>query len=345
MATMDIFNSDAFSMVSLTDALEKTPYKPQFLGGINIFESKPQRTEAIAIEERNGALALIQTSERGAAPKQRTNEKRNIRDFRTVRIAKSDTLYAHELQNIRGFGQESELQQVQEEINRRQADLRDDMELTHEHMRLGAVQGILLDADGSVIRNWFDEFGITQPTEQNFALTTDTTDVRGKCQAIIRAMRRASKGAWLPSTQVHALCGDSFFDKLIAHDHVRDTYLSWAQAQELRDNLAFQSFPFGGIMFHNYRGTDDFDDSATSGTGIVGVKTTKAKFFPVGARGVFQVAWSPAETFDYANTPGMPVYSMLIPDEKRNAYVELEEYSYPLHICTRPGMLQRAKQA
>lgn len=67
------------------------------------------------------------------------------------------------------------------------------------------------------------------------------------------------------------------------------------------------------------------------------------KFFPVGAPGVFQVAYSPAETFDYVNTPGLPVYGMTIPDRDRNAWVRVEQYSYPLHICTRPEMLLRAK--
>ena len=36
---------------------------------------------------------------------------------------------------------------------------------------------------------------------------------------------------------------------------------------------------------------------------------------------------------------------MTIPDRDRNASVRIELYSYPLFICTRPEMLQRAKKA
>jgi hypothetical protein len=63
----------------------------------------------------------------------------------------------------------------------------------------------------------------------------------------------------------------------------------------------------------------------------------------VGGKDVFEVAQSPAETFDFVNTPGQPSYAMLIPDRDRNAWIKPEVYSYPLHICTRPAMLQRAK--
>jgi len=336
MASFDIFNDDAFGAVQLTAAIEKVPYVPSFLGSLNIFQPVPVRTETVAIEKRNGKLSIIQTSERGAAPQQRENEKRDIRDFRTVRLAHGDTLYAHELQNIRAFGSDTELMQVQAEVARRMASIRQNFELTWESHRLGAIQGIVLDADGSVIINWFNAWGINQPAEVDFELDDAATDVRGKCQAIVRAMVRAGKGAFLPSTQIHALAGDDFYDMLTNHKTVRETYLNWTSAAELRGSNAFQAFPYGGIMFHNYRGTDD--------NSTVAVDAAKCKFFPVGAPGVFQTAYSPAETFDFVNTPGQELYAMTIPDRDRNAWVELEAYSYPLHICTRPEMLLRAKK-
>ncbi|MDZ3838713.1 MAG: major capsid protein [Rhodospirillales bacterium] len=42
---------------------------------------------------------------------------------------------------------------------------------------------------------------------------------------------------------------------------------------------------------------------------------------------------------------GLDLYAMTIPDRERNAWVKVEVYSYPLFICTRPEMLQRAKRA
>lgn len=88
MASMDIFNSDAFSTVSLTTALEKIPYKPQFLNELNIFEPVPTNTRSIAIEKRDGFMQLIPTSQIGAPPTQLQDDKRDIRNYSTKRWAK-----------------------------------------------------------------------------------------------------------------------------------------------------------------------------------------------------------------------------------------------------------------
>ncbi len=333
MPFSDVFDSDAFSMASLTAAMEKVPHRPQLLGSLNIFDPRPVPTTKVAIEKRDNVLSLIQTSERGAPLTEHVNTKRDIRDFDTVRIAKGDTLYAQELQDVRAMGSESELQNVMSESLRRMERIRDDIELTWENMRLGAVQGIVTDADASTINNWYTDWGIAQPAEVDFALSTSTTKIRPICQDVIRAMQRAAKGAWSELTTVHALCGDDFFDALIDHDNVRGTFQNWASAQDLRENKSFRVFPYGGIFFHNYRGTDDMT--------TVAVAADKAKFFPVGATGVFQVAYSPGEFFDSVNSPGQDIYAISIPDRERNAWLRLEAYSYPLFICTRPEMLQR----
>lgn len=347
MASMNIFESDAFSMLSLTNAFNRIPFQPTMLGSMpGLITPRPIRHKSFYVEERNGVLTVLQTSERGAPIHERTTEKRNVRNFSTARIAIGDTINAEEIQDIRAFGSESEMMQVQSEVVRRYSGpngILRDIEITEEHMRLGMIQGIVLDADGSTLTNWFDEWGIAQPAAVNFALTTAGTKVRGKCMTVRRAMRQAAKGSWVDGrTQVHALCGDTFFDNLIDHPLVRDTYQNWAAAADLRQNLEYESFPYGGIMFHNYRGTDDFVDDSQSGTAGVGIDANEAKFFPVNAPGVFEHVLSPAEFMPFVNTPGQRVYGMNIMDRDRQAWTRVEAYTYPMFVCTRPGMLQRA---
>src|SRR5690606_9048740 len=132
---------------------------------------------------------------------QRGTGRRRVRDFRTPRIAKGDRLHASELANIRAFGSETELMQVQAEVADRlngPAGLMREIELTWEHMLLGAVQGVVYDANNTdVIYNWHTEFGTTQAPEVNFSLPTAADgDVRKKCNEVVRAMMKASKGAW-----------------------------------------------------------------------------------------------------------------------------------------------------
>ena len=341
MLTMDVFDGDAFGTVELTDALEEIPYKPNYLGSLGIFEPRPVRTETIAVESREGTLSIIQTSQRGTPLEQAKKDRRSIRDFRTDRIAKGDNLTASEIQGIRAFGRVSELEQLQDEVMRRMISLRNDAELTHENMRLGAVQGIVLDADGSQIINWFDEWGINQATEINFDLgnaNPASGAVRKLCNRVTRNMMKTAKGAWTTSTRVVGLAGDDFYDDLTAHSEIRETYLAQSEASDIRNDVGrvFDSFRYGNITFVNYRGTDDNE---------VGIDTNKCKFFPVGADGVFQHGMSPGETFDWANTPGRDIYALIVRDQERNMWVKPEVYSYPLFICTRPAMLQRARRA
>lgn len=341
MATLDIFNQDAFKLTSMLQAIREVDYLPQRLGQMGIFTPNPVRTETVGIEKLGETLSLIKTSERGAPLDQRNTEKRNIKDFRTVRIAKGDRIMASELAGIRAFGAESELQQVQDEIMRRlsgPAGLESQVELTLENMRLGAIQGIVLDADASVIIDWYSVFDVAQPTEINFDLANASPAsgaVRKLCNQVVRAMMKAAKGVFTPATRVHALCGDAFWDDLTAHSEVRQTYLNTQQAAELRNGNAYEMFNYGGITWENYRGTDD---------GSVGIGTDKAKFFPVNAPGAFLEVFSPGERFEHIGQLGERLYPMIVPDRDRSMWADIEVYSYPLHVCTWPLMLQRARR-
>jgi len=335
MAGMDVFKGDGFSMQAMLQAQENVDHKPQYLGSLNLFQPNPIRTRTVSIETRDDELALITTTPVGAPLPQGTRDKRKLRNFNVVRLAKGDTLQAEEITGIRAFGSETELQQVQVEVARRLQRLNDDLELTFEHHRLGAVQGILLDADGDVLVNYFTEFGVVQPTEIAFNFSTLINGLlRKKVEAeVVRPIMRAAKGAFTGASRVHAICGDNFWDSFIANAEVRETYKNWEAAAQLRQATAFSAFSFAGVDWYNYRGTDD-------GT-TVAVGTDDVKFFPVNAPGIFQVAWGPGEFLPVANQPGVPVRPLVLPDPSgREAFVTIEVYSYPLHLCTRPLTLR-----
>src|SRR5436305_12673178 len=163
----------------------------------------------------------------------------------------------------------------------------------------------------------FSTISLTPALEVAFDLANASAAsgaVRKKCTGVIRARQRAAQGVWLPSTQVVGLCGDAFFDDLIANKEVRETYLNWQDAQALRGsgNGWDMQFAYGGIRWVNYRGSDD----ASS----VAIPTDKVKFFPLGAPGVFQTAWAPHDSFDFVNTLGKKLYAGMIVDRDRNSW-------------------------
>jgi hypothetical protein len=132
---------------------------------------------------------------------------------------------------------------------------------------------------------------------------------------------------------VHALMGSSAFDLLISHPEVRNTYLNYAAAADLRGPYP-DAFTYGGIVFHDYRGADD-------GTTLTPIDDDEIRFFPVGGRDVFQRVLAPAEFDPFVNQPGQEIYAISIPDRDRGASVRVECYCYPLYICLRPQMLLR----
>lgn len=357
---MDIFNDDAFSTVSMTNALEDFEFKPHLISSMNLFEDVPIATEAVSVERRGNTLSIIPTTERGAPLPEGKRDGRNIRLFRTSRIAKGHTIQASEIQGIRAFGTEADLETMIGYVGRYEQKLVGDVELTWENMQLGAVQGKVLDADGTVIVDWFDEWGITPPAEVDFALDTAGTDVELKCRGVVRAMQDAADGNWLPGTRVIGLAGDSFFDKLTTHGSVREVYLNTQQAQALTRAFgvatrtvlqegSYAIFDYGGILFINYRGASAFmkgeAEGAQVGKKAMGIMSKRCKFFPMNAPGVFQQAFAPGEAFDMVNTIGKKLYALMLRDRDRNFWARPEVYSYPIYICTKPEMLLKAKES
>lgn len=344
---INVFRQDAFSGLTLTEMVEKKPYVPDTLGKLNIFEDDPIVTTDVQIESEQRILSLVKTTPRGAPIEQRTTEKRAARYFRCPRLAKETTIYANELQNVRRESEEVTLKDLASEVAIRltgPSGLTMQLEYTEEFHRLGAVQGILLDSDGSTLFNWYNEFGIAQPAEIAFNLAANTAGTLIPiCNTVRRGMKRAGQGAFLEGrTEVHALCGDSFFDVFTQHPDVIRTYQNWAAvvggtadgAPELRRAREFETFFFGGIYWHNYRGSDD--------NSTIAIPPTKVKFFPVNAPGVFRRALAPAEGFSEINQRGRPIYIFRNIDPSEEVkWVQFTAKKYPLHICTRPEMLQR----
>jgi len=336
MATMDIFEGDAFTIVELTRALENIPYKPALLSGSNLFSPRGVRSRTVVIESRDGTLSLIPFSERGSAYEQQVPDRREMRAFVCRQFKKQDVLWASEIQSVRDFGSESATQQVQTEVAYRLRKLRQDAETTFEYHLLNGIQGLVKDPkDHATVVNYFTEFGISPAAEIDFDLDNASPAsgaLRKRCQALIESVEDSMGGFSAGAVQIRAECGSAFFADLVAHKEVRETYLNTAAAADLRGRVA-DEVSFGGITFRRYRG----------GVGFT-VPTDKAFFYPEGIEGLFEIYYAPADTFETVNTLGQPLYARTIPDRDRDEWVRLEIESNPLPICTRPQVLRQARR-
>ena len=87
MPGMDVFESNAFSMQTLTAALLDQAHVPLRLGQLGIFESNGIRTIDVSVEKKGNTLVLVQTSPRGGPAGQNTNDSRELFKIPTARIA------------------------------------------------------------------------------------------------------------------------------------------------------------------------------------------------------------------------------------------------------------------
>ena len=325
MSMADVFAGDAFSTVSLTSSINTLPYAPRRIGEIGLFAGEGITTTTVVLEENVGTLELLPSKPRGSNPSIGKPEKRKARSFVVPHIPHEDMVLASDVQNVREMGSEDQTQTVTTVVNNKLQKMRLNHEITEEHLRIGAIKGTILDADGSTLFDLFSEFGITQTTI-NMALTTTTTKVRSKGFDVLNAMEAALGAAGF--TGIRAFCGQEFFKSLTEHSAVADAFARWESGRFLRDDVR-GGFEFAGIVWEQYRGS-------VNGTAFVDTNT--AHVVAEGVPDLFKTAYAPANFMETANTIGIPVYAKQKMADMDTG-VRLHTQSNPLPLCTRPASL------
>ena len=334
---LNVLNNDAFTLASMTAAISKVATVPERLGQLGLFPAAPIRTELATVEVREGKIKLIQTSDRGEDIESRNKgQKGQMKFFQTKRLAVKDRIRATDLQFLRQFGTEDQVKQLQQEIALRQTGpngLMADLNLTFESMRLSAIDGILKDADGTVLYDYFTELGITKPSSVVVPLSTATEGALREFvqKNVTRHMRRKAKGARF--TKIHALCGENAYDKLHKNPEFRETFLNQQAANELRQSYDGEVTDFAGVQWEEYIGTDDSTHE---------LEPDEIKFVPGGiGNTVFQHVQSPGEKFSDVGQLGKEFYTWLKWDNDDDpSWVDIHLVAYPLFLNTRPEMVR-----
>jgi hypothetical protein len=324
------FSNSAFSMMALTDAINILPNSYGRAESLGIFRTKSTRFRHIAVEERNGVLNLLPTQLPGSPATVGVRGKRAVRTFTIPHIPHEDVVLPEEVQGLRAFGSETELMSISDVLTDHLQAMRNKHAITLEHLRMGALKGKILDADGSVLLDLFSEFEITEKTI-NFALSTPTTDVKAKCIELTRHIEDNLKGEYM--TEIRALVSSEFFDALTSHAKVKEAYERWQDGAMLRDDMR-SGFPFGGLIFEEYRG------QATDPDGNVRrfIAANQGHAFPIGTLETFVTYFAPADFNETVNTLGKPLYAKQEP-RRFDRGTDLHTQSNPLPMCLRPSVL------
>lgn len=350
--TLDIFKNDAFSVQSLQRVVKKAPYIPQELGQMQLFTPKPILTKEVLLYEEDGSVNIIPVTERGSPDIMQIRDQGRLRALSTARLSKKDTVRAGELFGVANmaFPENVRLRNATDLVNARIQKLKTDMEATKELHRYGAIQGKLVTTrrDGSAYTvNFFTEYGIAEPTavSLDFSAITEDELMMEIQETFLQPMILSLQGRATPNVRIAALCGDTFWGKLMRHPAVREYY----KLQQTGAMLAMQNSPltapnlwgklwFAGIEWIHYRGSTNAE---------IAVPTNQAVFFPIGAQDVFNVYWAPGETLLDVTSPGEPEYMYIQPDVKSAMpeYVDIVLRSYPLYACIYPACLMKATAA
>lgn len=332
MPQLDIFNNDAFSVRSLTAAINERPFQPMLIGSMGLFSERGITTTTLSIEKKGSILSLVPAMPRGAPGTPVALNKGQMVPISTVHLPQSGAVLADAVQNVRAFGTESELEAVQNLVNEELDTMRNNIDVTMEWQRIGAIKGQVLDADGStVLLDVLNTFGVTQQTHA-LALNDDATKVKTK---IVEAQRKAeAKLGGVMHRGYVALCGAGFFDALVGHPAVVAAYDRWLDGQFNRDiqrgqdPVSSAGFTFCNTTWREYKGS-------VSGQAFIG--DNDAYLIPMGIRDLFITRFAPANYMEAVNTMGLPYYAKQ-ERMRMDKGVELEAQSNPISLCTRPDV-------
>lgn len=330
MAQLDVFGRPEFDMANLTTAINALPYKPGLIGSMGVFQNTPINTTTAKVEKREGKLSLLGTAARSTVANARSQPDRVVRTFELPHMPQFQTVMADDIQNIRAFGSETELEMVSAVVNDQLQGMRANHETTHEYHRVGAINGLILNADGSsTIYDLYADFDVTEITHD---ITVASDDPAAYCNKIVRDTANELGADRFDG--IVALCSDGFFDAFTSMALVKDAYRnsqanSWMRQSQLGPEYGpyANGFEFGGILWLNYRG--QIGD-------VPFITADEAKTFPTGVSQMFQEICGPAPSMGVANTRGQLIYASqyLLPHD---IGIELKTSSDCLMLNSRPA--------
>jgi hypothetical protein len=337
MPTLDIFNNDAFLLTALTAKVNKLPYVPGQVSATGLFEEDGVATTSVMVESRDGKLSMVEPTPRGGPGENVSKDKSELRSFVIPHYQRDDTVMADEVQGVRAFGTENDVETVENVVNSKMGRHTRDLDATLEFSRVGAIKGIVLSRNGNTLADLYTAFGIAAAADFSFALSDATTIVRRKCDELTVQIEDELDTHY---TGITAFCGKSFWQDLINHKSVREVFL---YAQKINENLGktTDEFGIGSINFVRYRTGKKAAAANNGGGGAAFIGDDEARIVPVGVPDLFITRFAPGDYMETVNTKGLPRYAKQT-RMSNDKGVNLEIQSNHISLCTQPNVLRKA---
>lgn len=309
---------ELFKLGSLVAAINHLPTVPTYLA--RLFQVKRQKNTAVIVDEQSGKLSLVPAGDRRGPGAPTGKTARKARTFSTIHLPTTGFVLAEDAQGVRGFGEEDQAKTIAELVNDELQRMKNNIIATREHLRVGAIQGKIYDADGTtLIENLFTAFGVTQETVA-CALNVNTTKVRTK----IMEAKRKSEAAIGDTVMIRGwkcIASPGFMDAFTNHDDVKKAWEGWQAAQDRLGGDVRAGFTYGSTEFMEYN---------VSVGGVSYIADGEAFLFP-DVPGMLVEAIAPANYEETVNTLGLEYYAKAEP-MKFGKGRDLEAQSNPLPL-------------
>jgi hypothetical protein len=339
---LDLLNAPEFADDRLTESINIPPYVTGRPAQLGLFRDTPIHTTFVKMGISGDEITIIPSRERGGPANKNMRNDRQTTYFEIPHFPLDDAITPADLQNLTVFGDGFVMQTLANVVNEKLTTMRSKHDATHNHLDWGALNGQVIDAAGVQLVDLYDQFDLTQDTE-NFALGTPSTDVAAKNRTVKAAIRKQLRGA--PSTGVRVFASPEWFDAYVNHATVKDAYKYYAAAGQqqnpARDDIT-DGFTHAGLTLE--RIDEEFSYRQENGTFAtkLAVPAGEALAVPLGTP-YFKRYVAPPDTIQDANkapAPGSKIFVSTddLPHGKgRDVHTE----SNILPVCLRPQIIIR----
>ncbi len=338
---VDPFVANGFTMTTLTRAISTLPIlygrlaQPFIVNGqaYQLFPFEPISTRTVTIDLYDGKLSLLPLRPLGSPGTLGEDGERQMISFTVPFIPHDNVVLPHEVQDVRALGSNG-LETITALMDRKLQTMRNKHDITHEFLRAGALNGKIMNPNGSVLYNLYTQFGVEEKVI-SFDLDKSNTEVLAKCMELKTWTEENMGGDQFAGIVV--LVDNVFMKMLITHAKVKDEYQRWRQG-EFPGRDYRNRFEYGGLIFEQYTG------KATDNTGTVHkfIAKGEGRSFPVGSADTFREYAAPGDFNETVNTLGERVYAKVIEMEGGRGYKLHTQSSY-LALNCRPKVTVRLK--
>lgn len=336
---------DAFTLANMIAAVNRLKYVPNVVGSLGLFEPMPLTTRTALIDLRDQVLSISDPVAIGTTGNTQTDEYARQAAVVVPHYKEVDTLLAQSLSGAREFGTNT-LKTVADVRDRKLAKMRTKIEFAWELARVRAVtKGVITNSKGVVIVDFQDAFKATKPAAVTFDpyTATGSGSVRGFFSAQARNLRKI---LGVMPTEIVALCGATFFDRIINSEEVRSTYLNQISASELRAGYvngpagtdaegiampgSLTQFVYANIRFVEYTG------ELPGGADII--DHASCYLVPRGVPDMYVEALAPSDYMEDVGAAGIPFYAKAEALSMNRGWT-MEVQSNFLPVNTRPDAI------